>query len=250
MIGLRHRVFAFPTPGMAASDSLQPEPAPPERPVLFHRLEKILRAGGMKSATGPGPAEPGKERRQSPLVNANETPEEQGHRKGHRIGVCRQRCNRAAPSPFSCSYFCSCSCSFACGTRPKFSNKRTIHRHKRERGKYGNGFRRASGMPVVVGRARLAKRTFVRPSQSLTGPFPLSFWTGLTGFTGSNGPSLPLDQGPLAIRHPRHGGTEGRASARPGAAVPACEESGLTSKQVPPKKCVALPARINATLEN
>ena len=80
MIGLRHRVFAFPTPGMAASDSLQPEPAPPERPVLFHRLEKILRAGGMKSATGPGPAEPGKERRQSPLVNANETPEEQGHR--------------------------------------------------------------------------------------------------------------------------------------------------------------------------
>ena len=121
--------------------------------------------------------------------------------KGHRIGVRRQRCNRAAPSPFSCSYSCSCSCScsFPCGTRPKFSNTRTIHRHKRERGKYGNGFRRASGMPVVVGRARLVKRTFLRPSQSLTGPFPLSFWTGLTGFTGSNGPSLPSGASALSL---------------------------------------------------
>ena len=134
--------------------------------------------------------------------------------KGHRIGVRRQRCNRAAPSPFSCSYSCSCSCSFACGTRPKFSNKRTIHRHKRERGKYGNGFRRASGMPVVVGRARLVKRTFFRPSQSLTGPFPLSFWTGLTDLQDRRDVAAI---GPRAVSNPApsarwDGGTSFRSS--------------------------------------
>ena len=82
---LRHRIFALSAPRMASRDTLQSEPAPAERAMPFHGLEKIGRAGRMKPAAIGRSAEPREERRECQLVDANEETNEQSHRQGGRI---------------------------------------------------------------------------------------------------------------------------------------------------------------------
>ena len=64
-------------------------------PMTFHRFEKIGGAGRMKTAARRWSTEPGKQRRNRPLVDADEKTNEQNHRQGRRIGAPPPRRNRA-----------------------------------------------------------------------------------------------------------------------------------------------------------
>src|SRR6266540_1849842 len=81
----RNRILTLPAPRLAAREAFQPEPTPAQRPVALHCLEKIGGAVRMKPATSRRTAEPRKQRRERPLVGADEETNEQNHRQGRRI---------------------------------------------------------------------------------------------------------------------------------------------------------------------
>jgi hypothetical protein len=92
----RHRVFPLSAPRLATREAFQPEPAAPQRAVAFHRLQKICGTGRLKPATGARPAQDREDRRERPLVGADEETNEQNHGR-RRIGVRPAR--RKFPAP-------------------------------------------------------------------------------------------------------------------------------------------------------
>src|SRR5450432_3859389 len=94
----RHRILPLPAPWVATREPLQPEPAPAQQAVAFHRLEKIGGAGRMKAATRGRPAEPREEWRKGPLVGADEETNEQHHRQRRRIEARFVRRNHSSSS--------------------------------------------------------------------------------------------------------------------------------------------------------
>ena len=94
---IRHGIVSVSTPGLAAREPFQSHPAAANHAVRFSRLQKISRTSGLEPATQSRAAEPGKQRRDRPLIGANEKPDEEEH-QGAKIEARFARRNHSSRS--------------------------------------------------------------------------------------------------------------------------------------------------------
>lgn len=81
----RYRVFAESAPGMAAENAFAAEPRAAKRTVKFHRLEKIMRTGGLVATPGMRAESDFQRRTEEALVEADQQTNQMGDGPGEHV---------------------------------------------------------------------------------------------------------------------------------------------------------------------